>query len=575
MRAGFGVTAAVGIVLLAGCATTTPPQSFKTFFLPPAPVPPATEETLTEPPPLVLNLYVNEVPSLNASLPQIPRPTDTEFLIKRADDRFAAGKRAVQEGRIDDARREFNRALEVLLTAPENTPDRARIEQRLDEMVESVYRYDTGELGASQPDNRVSYDRRPLDEILGLTFPVDPSLRNKVRDQMQATVSQLPLQESDAVLSYINFFSSPRGKRILEAGLRRSGRYKPMIERALAEEGLPQELIFVAQAESGFLPRAVSNKLCVGVWQFAKFRGEEYGLEVNSSLDLRMDPELATRAAARHLHDLYSMLGDWYLAMAAYNCGPLCVDRAVQRTGYADFWTLRRMGVLPQETANYVPAILAMIIVSKNAKDYGLEEIVPDPPLEFDSLELDTPTNLALAAAAVDRPVSEIRELNPAVLKSVAPAGYRLHLPKGTLVRLEEAFSVIPPNRRDSWRVERVEGGDTLASVAKRYGSTVDAIRAANREGLPEAGEFVAIPVAYAGDRPAVAKKPAVLAKPNTAASLVTSKKSVAAVVSGASQKKATAAAKTSAASKAAPGKQTAVVQKTSAKNVSHRAPGA
>ena len=566
LNVATAAAAVAGVVVLAGCAATAPPQRFKTFFLPPAPMP--VEETLAEPPPLVLSLYANEVPSLESSLPQIPRPTDGEFLIKRADDRYAAGKRAVQEGRFDDARREFNHAIEILLTVPENTPDRARIEQRLDEMVESVYRYDTGELGASQPGNVVSYDKRPLDEILGLTFPVDPTLRNKVRDQMQATVSQLPLQESDAVLSYINFFSSPRGKRILEAGLKRSGRYKPMIERALSEEGLPQELIFVAQAESGFLPRAVSNKLCVGVWQFAKFRGEEYGLEVNQSVDLRMDPELATRAAARHLHDLYSLLGDWYLAMAAYNCGPLCVDRAVQRTGYADFWTLRRMGVLPQETANYVPAILAMIIVSKNAKDYGLEEIFPDPPMEFDSLELETPTNIALAAAAVDRPVSELRELNPAVLKNVAPAGYRLHVPKWTLILLEEAFAGIPPNRRDSWRVERVESGDTLATVAKRYGTTAEAIRSANRDGLPETGDFVAIPMSYAGDRVTTPAKRTVLsAKAHGSTSGSATKKSVAAIVSGATQKRVTPSK--------APSRQSSVAQKASAKNTYHRVPGA
>jgi len=460
LSAVLRVAPATGVFFLASCGTTTSPQRFRTFFLPPAPAPAAAEEAIPEAPPLVAGFYANEVPSLGASLPFIAKPTDAEFLIKRAEDRYAAGKRAIQEGHVADARREFNRAIEILLTAPEDMPERTRVEQRLEDMVESVYRYDTGELGARQPENVASYDKRPLDEILDLTFPVDPALRNKVRDQIQATTSQLPLRESDAVVSYINFFSSPRGKKILEAGLRRSGRYKSMIERALAAESLPQELIFVAQAESGFLPRAVSNKLCVGIWQFAKFRGEEYGLEVTPAVDLRMDPEQATRAAARHLHDLYDHLGDWYLAMAAYNCGPLCVDRAVERTGYADFWTLRRLGVLPQETANYVPAILAMIIVSKNARDYGLEDIAPDPPLQFDSLELESPTNLTLVAAAVDRPVSELHELNPAVLKNVAPAGYHLHFPKGSLWQVEDAFAAVPANRRDSWRVTRIEAGD-------------------------------------------------------------------------------------------------------------------
>jgi len=250
--------------------------------------------------------------------------------------------------------------LEVLLTTPENVPDRARLERHTDELIEQIYRYDVDQSSDPQEDQEVRFEKSPLDEILQMTFPIDPSLRHKVQEQIRVTASQLPLEQNDAVVSYINFFSSPRGKKILAYGLRRSGRYKPMILKILREEGVPEELIFLAQAESGFVPRAMSRALCVGVWQFAAFRGKEYGLTKTAATDDRMDPELATRAAARHLHDLYNHFGDWNLAMAAYNCGPGCVDRAIQRTGFADYWQLRRLNVLPKETANYVPAILAM-----------------------------------------------------------------------------------------------------------------------------------------------------------------------------------------------------------------------
>jgi membrane-bound lytic murein transglycosylase D len=274
-----------------------------------------------------------------------------------------------------------------------------------------------------------------------------------------------------------------------------------MIERVLAAEGVPQELIFLAQAESGFQPRAKSNKQCVGLWQFAKFRGKEYGLQQTLATDDRMDPEKATRAAARHLHDLYSHFGDWYLAMAAYNCGPGCVDRAVARTGFADFWELRRLNVLPKETSNYVPVILAMTIMSKNAKDYGLDGLMPEPPVESDTLELQSPTHLGLVADAVERPVSLLRELNPALLKLVAPAGYSLHVPKGGMDAVESAFALVPASQRASWRVHRMENGDTLASLAKRYATTAVKISSANRSQLPGAGELVAIPATYPGDR--------------------------------------------------------------------------
>ncbi len=328
-----------------------------------------------DPPNVTLDLYGNEAPNLASSLPSISRPSDVDFLIKKADDRLAAGKRAVQEGRMEDARREFDRVLEVLLTAPDKLPDRARLERHIDELIEQIYRYDVDQLDAAQPDEEVRFEKSPIDEILQMTFPIDPSLRHKVQEQIRVTASQLPLEQNDAVVSYINYFSSPRGKKILAYGLRRSGRYKPMIEKILREEGVPEELIFLAQAESGFVPRAMSRAMCVGVWQFAAFRGKEYGLNKTAATDDRMDPELATRAAARHLHDLYNHFGDWNLAMAAYNCGPGCVDHAIQRTGFADFWQLRRLNVLPKETANYVPAILAMTIIGKNAKDYGLDDL--------------------------------------------------------------------------------------------------------------------------------------------------------------------------------------------------------
>jgi membrane-bound lytic murein transglycosylase D len=493
---------AAGIVLTSCAATqTSQPQRYKQFFLPPQHGKSAepVQEAFADPP--RLSLYSSDYPLLPIKPTPIPRPTDAEFLIQRANDRFAAGRRALQQGQPEEARLEFNRAVEVLLSAPENLPDHAALERRLEELVDAIYRIDQDQLGASAPEDQVSYDKAPLDDILEMTFPIDPSLRGKVREQVRMTVSQLPLEESDAVVSFINFFSSTKGRKILLGGMQRSGRYKSMIERVLAEEGLPEELIFLAQAESGFQPRAVSNKLCVGIWQFAKFRGKEYGLNQTPATDDRMDPERATRAAARHLHDLYEHFGDWYLAMAAYNCGPGCVDAAVMRTGYADFWELRRRNALPLQTANYVPAILAMVIMSKNAAEYGIQNVDFEPAVTYDSLEMQTPTHIGLVAAALDRSVSEIKELNPSLLKSVAPGGFTLRVPKGELPQLEAALRVIPADRRDSWRVHRVEPGDTFSGVAKRYGTTTELLSSANHEQLPKSGMFAAVPVAYPGDK--------------------------------------------------------------------------
>jgi membrane-bound lytic murein transglycosylase D len=528
-----------GAVLLSSCALTNRPQPLKQFFLPPTRAMAAPTEPVLDPPSPPSGFYGNEVPAISAPVAPLSRPTDAEFLIKKADDRFAEGKKALEAGRAADARLEFDHAVEALLSAPENLPERARVEKRLEELIEAIYRYDADQAALGEADV-VVYEKRPMDGMVEMTFSADPGMRSKVKDLVQSTVSQLPLQQHDTVIGAVNFFASERGKRIIAAGLKRQGKYKTLIQRILAEEGVPQELIFLAQAESGYLPRAKSNKACVGIWQFGKATGHEYGLMQTASTDDRMDPEKATRAAARHLRDLYQHFGDWYLAMAAYDCGPACVDHAVARTGYADFFELRRLNALPKETANYVPVILAMTIIGKNAPEYGLDNLDVENPLETDSIEVQTPTHLALIAEAVDRPLSELKDLNPGLLKSVAPAGFIVHVPKGSLPQVETAFAVVPPNKRDAWRLHRVIDGDSFAGLAKRYSAQTVSISQVNHEALPEAGALMAIPVAYPGDR-TVAKP---VAKKTTAKTKTVAKRHTLAAAKPASKKPSTVAQK-------------------------------
>jgi membrane-bound lytic murein transglycosylase D len=347
-------------------------------------------------------------------------------------------------------------------------------------MADAIHRYDLAGFGAGASVDEARFEKAPLEDILQMTFPVDPKLKDKVREQVAATVSQLPLSVTDAVLSYINYFSN-RGKRTLLYGLSRSGQYRPMIQRVLDEEGVPQELVHLAQAESGFFPRAVSRAAAVGMWQFVKFRGNEYGLKQTPYTDARMDPEMATRAAARHLHDLYKEFGDWYLAIAAYNCGPGTVERAVERTGYADFWELRARGVLPAETTNYVPIILAMTIMEKNAAEYGIEGFTLDRPLEYDTVTTPGLTSLTLIADILDMPVTELAELNPSSLRGMLPEDYPLHVPKGGADTLIAAFQRIPSNHLDAWRVHRVSAGESLAAIGKRYNVQPSSIVAVNK----------------------------------------------------------------------------------------------
>src|SRR3984885_605101 len=395
---------------------------FQTSFLAPAAI------RLTNPASTVVvrveNLpYLSELAKETKPEAAVLQPTASDFLIQQAEERFQTGKTFYKDRDFDRARTEFDAAIGLMLRASQDPTDRRLFESKLEDMVDTIHRDDLAGVGAAVTEEVPGFDKAPLDDIVTTTFPVDPRIKDKVQSEVKLTTSALPLVVNDTVLSYINYFNG-RGHRTIEAGLERAGRYQAMVSRVLAEEGVPQELIHLAQAESGFLPRAVSRAAAEGMWQFVKFRGNQYGLMQTPYSDERLDPEKAPRAAAHHLHDLYNEFGDWYLAIAAYNCGPGVVERAVERSGYADFWELRSRGMLPAETTNYVPIILAMTIMERNAAEYGVTGIAMNPPLEYDTVEITAPTSLTLIADLAEAPVSELLELNPAVLKNVAPTGY-------------------------------------------------------------------------------------------------------------------------------------------------------
>ena len=496
-------------VCCTGCSTLTPStKSFRSSFLPPSPAAASSASVPMEAPPIIAPvMYSGSVPNL--AVPQFPpRPTQADTRLRRAEDRFKEGKKLYLAGDREGARKLFDQALDMILNASDQPTNQPTFDKRFEDLVQAIYRIDVGGITEDAANQEPQFDKAPIDDIRSLTFPMDPRIKNKVTAELGATSSQLPLEMSDAVLGFINYFSGDRGKRTLIAGLKRMGRYKPMISRILDEEGVPQELIYLAQAESGFLPRAMSNMAAVGMWQFVKFRGNEYGLKQTAYTDERMDPEMATRAAARHLRDLYGQFGDWYLAIAAYNCGPGTVDRAIVRTGYADIWELRKRGVLPLETSNYVPIILAMTIMAKNPKDYGIEDVEFDPSLEYDTVLADSLTHLPLVADAAGATLSDIKELNPSLIGNHIPSGHPIRVPRGKLTQVAMAIKNVPEDKRSTWRLHRAEDGDTLTGIAKRYNANATALEMANPQIVSsvEPGDFVvvpAVPVVVMAARPA------------------------------------------------------------------------
>ena len=429
---------------------------------------------------------------------QQPAPGGIQYLIQKVQEKFASGEANYHAGHLEAARKDFDDAVDWMLESGYDPNSDVKLSELFHHVTDTVYTYELQAFRAGDGFAEAPAVPAAIDEVAEMTFPVDPKLKERAEAAARNVSHDLPLTVNDIVVSYLNFFQPPRGRAIVETGLRRSGRYQPMIARVLREEGVPQDLIYLAQAESAFQPLALSRAGARGMWQFVQWRGNEYGLKRSWWVDERMDPEKATRAAAQHLRDLYGLFGDWYLAIAAYNCGPGNVQKGIERTGYADFWELYKRNVLPQETKNYVPIILAMTLIAKDAAHYGIS-VNPDVPVETDVVKPGRAIDLRLVAETIDVDVATLRTLNPSLLRSATPddPNFVLHLPAGTSETFSAEIADIPAEKWVSWRRHRVEAGDTLNAIAKKYHVTAASIAAANdlenREGLAP-GEKLIIP---------------------------------------------------------------------------------
>jgi membrane-bound lytic murein transglycosylase D len=272
-----------------------------------------------------------------------------------------------------------------------------------------------------------------------------------------------------------------------------------MVHRIFEEEGIPKDLAYMAHVESAWKVNAYSRAKAKGIFQFISSTGKRYGLRIDSWVDERSDPEKATRAAAAYLRDLHAMFGDWYLALAGYNAGEGKVSRGLARTGQsADFWTLKqKRGALKRETQNYVPAILAATLISKAPHQYGFA-YVPDMPIAYDTIVVDSAVSLNVLAKCAGTDLDTMKALNPALRRGQTPPSSRtdVRVPTGTGIATLAALETVPASERVTITHHKVRKGETVASVAKKYGFTTAEIRAANhlgKRGL-RAGEVLVIP---------------------------------------------------------------------------------
>ena len=504
-RFKFGARTAVlasAILAACGCQTAAKPVSL---------LPPGSAPTLQPalPPAPVSSSAAQQEPQTQKDAPAEPASAETSTpshsqseqspsqqsaadpvadLIARAEREYQEGVANYHAGNGDSAKQNFDNALNALLSSNLDIRSDDRLQKEFDRIVEGVNQLYPGGTAADSEQAQGTQQKAepaPIDQTNdatnGLAPTADAKVRAKAEAEIKNTHSDLPLMMTDQVAGYITYFSG-YGRGVFERAYARSGRYHDMMVATLKAEGLPQDLIYLAQAESGFHPQAVSKAGARGIWQFMASRGIGYGLHHNMWVDDRQDPEKSTRAAARHLKDLYNQFGDWYLAMAAYNSGPGTVQAAVKRTGYADFWELYNRNVLPKETKNYVPIILAVTIMTKNPAQYGLDSVVMEHPAEYDTVKISYPVDLRLVAECVNSTPEELQDLNPSLLRLTTPreGQFDLHLPAGSKDQYETAIASVPADMRLWWRYHTVHSGDTLATLARTYHVTAKSISEAN-----------------------------------------------------------------------------------------------
>ena len=422
-------------------------------------------------------------------------------LIDHAEQLYRSGVDNYSAGHLDAARADFDAAVDGMLMSGMDLKADPQLSDEFDHLLNAV---NSLEMTALKQGNGFSptIEAAPLDTANEVTFPANAALTAKVAAELKTTQSDFPLVINQYVAGFISYFSnSPTGHAHLLRSLERAGKYKDMIAKDLKDQGLPQDLIYLAVAESGFQPQVVNaHSGAGGMWQFMPFQGA-YGLERNGWFDERFDPEKSSKAYAQYMKTLYNQFGDWYLAMAAYNWGPGNVQRSVMRTGYADFWELYRRNVLPEATKNYVPGIIAAIIMAKNPTQYGLDKLVPDAPVVFDTVTVGYAVDLRLVADVTNASLAEIVELNPSLLRMTTPRDmpFDLHIPVGMSDVFASRIKQIPEDKRTSWRFHVVRDGETLSGIATEFHTRASEIAETNdltATDAVNAGDELVVPVA-------------------------------------------------------------------------------
>ncbi len=406
--------------------------------------------------------------------PQLVVSDPVADLIALSNRHFEDGQSELKVGHLDSARGEFNKALDVLLESQWGARAEPRIREHYDRLVERISATELTSLVQGDGFTEKKYEPASIDDLLAVsTFP-NPSAQTKeaVAEDLQSSDHDIDIPLNSRVLAFVELFTG-RLRGYLQEGLSRGVRFLPMIQDVFRAEGLPLDLAYVPLVESAFKPDALSRAKAKGMWQFMRGTALENGLKHDWYIDERAEPEKATRAAAKYLKTLYGTFGDWHLALASYNGGPGRVQSAIRRSGgVKDFWKLSASKrYLPRETRDYVPLILAAMIVARNPAQYGMDlEPAPLGTPAFEKVTLPVAVDLRRVAEWVGTPVQTIQDLNPELRRWTTPIrskDYELKVPEGS-AEVVRAKLAEEGSDASSLTWHTVRKGETLLSIARK-----------------------------------------------------------------------------------------------------------
>jgi membrane-bound lytic murein transglycosylase D len=352
----------------------------------------------------------------------------------------------------------------------------------------------------SQETAMVEEEKTPLEigeEGKKPTLEIDEENPEKASSEV---TFDIPIVINGQVERFIEYFQTAHRKPFA-LWLQRSGRYIPMMKEVLKQHGLPEDLVYLALIESGFNPKAYSRRRASGPWQFITRTGKRYGLEVDWWIDERRDPEKSTIAAARHLKDLYDQFSCWYLAAAGYNAGAGKIARAIERYRTEDFWELTKHKYLKRETRHYVPKMIAAALIAKEPEKYGFIDLEYDEPIRYEKVTVTDATDLKVIANCCEVEYETIKALNPELKMWCTPPhrpDYEVKIPAGTREKFLQNFSKLDPSERITYRQHQVRQGDTLSTIARRYGIKKEPIMEVNDLKSPRqlrTGSSIIIPI--------------------------------------------------------------------------------